>query len=491
MTAGPAPSSGDQIAGGGGRLRMFASLRERDYAWYFVGNTAFFLALQMNIVVRGFLAYDLTTSATALGVVSLAFALPMMFVSPFGGVFSDRLNKRKLLMVAQSCSALVNLVIAIMVITGIIEFWHLVIAAVLTGSIMSFVMPARQAVIPQLVPQQLLMNAISLQMGGMNLTRIAGPALGGLLIAPLGVGGVYLVTVFLFVLGVISLFPLPSHGMVSQRTSAAPALFADLTEGFRYIAADPLFRLLITAALVMPLFMFPVQQILPVFAADTFGSVFADDEGGAIALGLLMGSTGVGGFVGAMLSANLSDVPQKGRMMAGGAIIMTVCFAAFAAASMWLPIPISFWTAITLLIAGNVGGMLFQVTNNTIVQARVPDQYRGRVMSVLMMSFGTMPLGVFPVTIAADRWGAPVAILGAQIIALSVVLLIFGLSARLRRFEFSSLERAELSPAQAARLVAEGKISQEEADRRSGRAAHPGEVAARARTGGGRGQAAG
>ncbi|MEX2376355.1 MAG: MFS transporter, partial [Dehalococcoidia bacterium] len=143
---------------------------QRDYAWYFVGNSAFFLAMQMNVVVRGFLAYDLTDSATALGLVSIGFALPMMFVAPFAGVVSDRVNKRRLLMFSQAGAAAVNLVMGVLILTGLIEFWHLMVAAVGTGSIMSLIMPARQAIIPQLVPQQLLMNAISLQMGGMNLT---------------------------------------------------------------------------------------------------------------------------------------------------------------------------------------------------------------------------------------------------------------------------------------------------------------------------------
>ena len=446
--------------------RTFESLRERDYAWYFAGNTAFFMAIQMNIVVRGYLAYDLTDSAFMLGLVSFAFAMPMLFVAPIAGVVSDRVNKRNLIMWAQSATGVVNLAVAILVIAELIEFWHLIVAALFTGCIMSLVMPARQAVIPQLVPQHLLMNAISLQMGGMNLTRIFGPVLAGVLIAPVGVGGVYIVTVVLFGIGVISILPLPKHGMVSRRTSDVPtAFFTDLVEGFRYIGSDPLFRLLITAALVMPLFMFPVQQILPIFAEDIFGTLFASD---GMELGILMGSTGVGGLVGAIVATNLSDFPKKGPLMGFGALAMAGCFAVFASTSLWLPVVVAFWAGVGMLILGNVGAMIFQVTNNTIIQANVPDEYRGRIMSVLMMSFGTMPLGVVPVSIAADIWGAPKAIVGSQIIAVIVVLLIFGISKRLRQLEFSNLDHAELSPAQAASLVAEGKLSPEEAARLSG-----------------------
>jgi MFS family permease len=459
-------STGPSIETGGLMARTFASLHERDYAWYFVGNLAFFLAMQMNIIVRGYLAYDLTDSATALGMVSIAFALPMMVVAPIAGVVSDRVNKKYLLMVTQSCSGLVNLLIAVLVLTGLIEFWHLVGAALLTGTIMSMVMPARQAVIPQLVPQHLMMNAISLQMGGMNLTRIIGPALGGLLIAPLGVGGVYVVTVALFVLGVASILPLPGHGMVSMEGREPKRFTEDLIGGFQFIGRNPLFRLLITAALVMPLFAFPVQQILPVLAEDVFGGVFADH---AIALGLMMSATGVGGLIGAIFSATISEYPHKGRMMMIGAASMTLCFAAFGAAALWLPIPASFSLAIALLVLGNIGAMAFQVTNNTVIQARVPEEFRGRVMSVMMMSFGTMPLGVVPVTLAADAWGAPAAIIAAQVVGLAVVGVIFGISGQLRGLQMEGMERTELSPAQAARLVAEGQISAEEGARLSGR----------------------
>lgn len=461
IETGPIPASGGILA------RTFASLGERDYTWYFIGNLAFFLAMQMNIIVRGYLAYDLTGSATALGFVSVAFAIPMMVVAPFAGVVSDRVNKKYLLMITQSCSGLVNLGMAVLVIAGLIEFWHLVGAALLTGTIMSMVMPARQAIIPQLVPQQLMMNAISLQMGGMNLTRIIGPALGGLLIAPLGVGGVYVVTVVLFGLGVASIVPLPSHGMVSTEGQEPKNFIEDLLGGFQFIGRNPLFRLLITAALVMPLFAFPVQQILPVFAEDIFGGVF---DNHANALGMLMSATGVGGMIGAIFSASISDYPYRGRMMMIGAASMTICFAAFATTSLWLPIPASFIFAIGLLVLGNIGAMAFQVTNNTVIQARVPDEYRGRVMAVMMMSFGTMPLGVVPVTMAADAWGAPAAIIVAQLVGLGVVGIIFGVSGQLRGLKMDGMERTELSPAQAARMVAEGRISAEEGARLSGRA---------------------
>ena len=440
-------------AGAVGWRRTFAALRERDYAWYFAGNAAFFMAMQMNNLLRGYLAFQLTDAASALGLIAMSMAVPMLLVAPIGGVLADRLNKLALIAAAQSVIVAVNLVVAILILSDRIEFWHLVLGALGTGVAISLAMPARQALVPQLVPQHKLMNAISLQMAGMNLTRIVGPALAGLLIGPLGVGVVWSLSVGLYLFAIATLLPLPRHGMVARGTRRSVG--ADLTGGFRYILATPLFRLLILTGMVMPLFAFPVQLILPVFADDVF-------EGGAGSLGVLMAASGVGGLAGALIAANLDYAPRKGRVMLAGSLLMGVCLIAFALAPGFLP-------ALLFLAVGNVGGMLFMVTNNAVIQAKVPDEFRGRVMSVLMMSFGMMPLGVLPLTVAADLIGARAAVALSSTTMLVVLAAIFTLSRRLRDLNVEALGAVDLSPAQAARLVAEGVVTQEEADRRSGR----------------------
>jgi len=436
--------------------QTFTSLAERDYAWYFGGNIAFFMAMQMNLILRGFLAYDLTNSAVALGLISLTVAFPMLVIAPIGGVITDWFNKRTLLIIAQGLVAAVNVVMTFLIFTDRIEFWHLMAAAVGTGSVISVVMPARQAVVPQLVPQHKLMNAISLQMSGQNLTRIVGTGLGAVLIAPFGVGTSYAVTVVLFAASVLCMFPLPSAGMSSREGNETPRDFRkDLAGGFRFVAANPLFRMLLMTALVMPLFAFPVMQLLPVFAKDVF-------DAPSVGLGVLAASGGVGGLIGSLIAANLDKVESKGWIMLAGALVMAACFIAFALT------PVLGLAAI-VIAAGNVGQMLFMTTNNTVIQARVPDEYRGRVMSMLMMSFGLSPIGVLPVTIAADAIGVQAAIAIASAVFLVLVILVFAFSPRLRELRLSQFAEAELSPAQAARLVADGKITREEAARLTGR----------------------
>ena len=451
--------------------QTFTSLKEPEYAWYFAGNIAFFMGMQMQFVLRGFLGYELTGSAAALGIIAVAIALPMLIVAPFGGVVADRVNKRTLLMVTQSIAAVASFALAVLIIAGVIEFWHLVAISLLTGVVFSFNMPARQALVPNLVPQHKLMNAISLQMGGMNLTRIIAPATGGLLIAPLGAGWVYMLTTGLFALAVLSELHLPKHGM--QSSGEKKSIREDIGVGFRYILDDPTLRILMIAAMLMPLFAFPVQQLLPVFAEDVFTGT---GMSASAKLGILSAATGVGGLTGAMVAANMDNVPAKGRVMFWGGLAMGIFLILFALTP-------SFYLALLFLAAMGVGQMIFQATNNTTIQAELPAEVRGRVMSILMMSFGLMPLGVLPVSIGADQFGAPAAIGTAGVIMLLTLFAMWGVNARLRNLRLERAKESELSPVRAAQLVAEGKMTQEEADHLTGETAR--RDAAAARRGGG------
>ena len=442
----------------------FSSLRERDFAWYFAGNSIFFMAMQMNLLLRGYLAFELTDTAIALGLIAVTLALPMLLVAPLGGVIADRYNKRTLLIVVQLFIAGVNAALATLIIADLIEFWHLLLGTLGLGVSISIMMPARQAMVPSLVPQHRIMNAISLQMGGMNLTRIIGPTIGGLLIAPLGIGVVWGLGVVLYLFSVATLLRLPKYGMVAT-TYEVQGFREELVRGFRYVGSQPLLRLLIVAGMIMPLFAFPVQLVLPVFAEDVF-------EQGPGALGALMAAAGIGGLIGALIAANLEHLPRKSVIMLIGTVIMSSAYIMFAQSTAFgLAPPKAFGLGLVMFGIGNIGGMLFMTINNATIQALVSDEMRGRAMSLLMMSFGVMPLGILPLTIAVDAFGAPATVAVSSFVMLVSLVLFFALSSRLRNLSVAALAYAELSPAQAAELVAEGKITQTDADRLTGRAA--------------------
>ena len=440
----------------------FSSLRDRDFAWYFTGNTAFFIAMQMNQLLRGYLAFQLTDAAIALGLIAVTIALPMLLVAPLGGVIADRYDKRRLLIVVQLFIAGVNAVLAALIITDLIEFWHLLVGTFGLGITISMMMPARQAMLPSLVPQHRMMNAVSLQMGSMNLTRIIGPTIGGLLIAPLGIGTVWVLGVAMYIVSVATLLKLPKYGMVSGYEIRS--FREDLVGGFRYVGSQPLLRLLIITGMFMPLFAFPVQLVLPVFAEDVF-------EQGPGALGTLMAAAGFGGLIGALISANLDHLPRKSVIMLIGTVIMSSAYVLFAmSTSLGLAPSAAFGLGLVMFGVGNIGGMLFMTTNNATIQAVVSDEMRGRSMSLLMMSFGVMPLGILPITMAVDAFGAPATIAVSSLLMLASMVLFFAFNTRLRTMNVVALAYAELSPAKAAELVAEGKITQAEAERLTGRA---------------------
>ena len=439
------PPAAPAASGRSNRLSTtFASLSERDFAWFFTGNLAFFMATQMQFVTRGYLAFDLTDSAAALGWVTAAGALPMLLGAPFGGVVADRVNKKRLLLVTQIVAAAGASTAGALVITDQIEFWHLLIIGAVSGCVFAFNMPARQAIVPQLVPRHKMMNAISLQMGGQNLTRVAAPALAGGLIAPIGVGWVYVLIGILFITPVLSEFRIPDHGMTNVRTKSA-RVHEDFAESLRYIRNDPMLARLIVLGLVFPLFAIPLYQILPVFADEVF-------DAGPGGLGLLASSTGIGGVVGALIAAALSRSEHKGRLMLIAGIWLGVLYIIFTRVDGLAP-------AVVLLGLGSVGGVVMQTTNNTVIQATVAEEVRGRVMSIVMMSFGLMPLGVIPLSQAAEAFGPQAAVAGSSVIMLVLLVGLFIASPSLRRLRVGAGGRAELSPAQAAKLVAEGRIS--------------------------------
>ena len=432
-------------------LATFSSLQESEFAWFFGGNMAFFMAMQMQFVLRGYLAYELTGSAAALGLTAISITLPMLLFAPIAGVVADRVNKKTLLMVTQVFAAVASFAVTALILADLIAFWHILAVSVVTGLVFSFNMPTRAAIVPLLVPQQKLMNAVSLQAGGQNFTRILAPALGGMLIAPLGAGWVYGITGLFFLVAVASEMRLPKHGLTTAPKNTR--FIHEFTEGLQFVARDRLLAMLVCLSMLVPLFSFPAQQLLPIFADDIF-------DQGAQGLGFLAAMSGLGGLIGAIVSANMDRQPAKGRLMFIGGMTMAIFLFLFA-------IVPYLWLAMILLACANVGQMLAQNTSNAVIQAKSPPELRGRVNSLMLMSFGLMPLGVLPVTALADATGVQFAVAASSIVLIVILLLLYGLVTPLRRLRLDALQATELSAVQAATLVAEGKMSQDEADRRS------------------------
>ena len=397
----------------------FASLSIPDYNKYFWGMVAFFSGMNMMIVLRGYLVYDLTDSEIALSMVMLGVALPMLVIAPIGGVVADRVDRRTLMIWAQVVVTLLNLANTVLIIAGVIEFWHLMVFSTLSGFAFSFNMPARQAAIPNLVPRALLMNAMSLGSSAMNGTRIVAPAVGGLLIQPIGIGGAFGVMTGLYALSVVFSLGLPK--MPPELREKSVTFFSDFADGFSFIKGNHLVMGLLLLGTVPAIFLMPYQTLLPVFAEDVW-------HVGASGLGAMQAISGVGGLAGGLFVANMDHYPRKGGLMFFAAMATGVFLIAFALSPV-------FGMALPMLAFVGLFSMVFMTVNNTVIQSVIPDNVRGRVMSVLMMSFGLMPLGAVPASIAAAYIGTPAVVAIGAVMMMASVAAFYALYPQFRQLD--------------------------------------------------------
>ncbi|MCL4243363.1 MAG: MFS transporter [Dehalococcoidia bacterium] len=415
------------------RAGAFSSLKHQQFRWMYASNIAFFFAMNGQFVVRSYLAYDLTKSEFALGLINLVVAIPMLVVSPFGGVIADRVEKRRLILTGQSVLVLNELAILVLLLTDTLQFWHMLVAVFFMGCTFPFIMPARQAIVVSIVGRQGLGNAMALQMGGMNAARVVGPVLAGFIIALAGVRWVYVVAVTMYAIALFSMSRVskspPVEGMGKK-----PVL-SELWGGMRYVAGDPPVRALMILGIVPMLLAMPFQALLVVFAEDIWHK-------GSSGLGLLQAAAGIGGIMGSFYVAWRGETPRRLRMM------MTSLLA-FAGGLFLFAISPWFLLALPLVLLADVFASIFVTLNNTAVQLLIPDEVRGRVMALMMMTFGLTPLGTVPVAAMAQAFGAPVAVAVAAVVTAGLSLAIFALSRALRGIDATSQAALEADAAAA------------------------------------------
>ncbi len=398
---------------------MFSSLANRDFRFLWIGNLGATFAMQMQMVARGWLIYDMTRSPMDLAWVMLSFSLPMILFSLFGGVAADRLTKKWVMVATQTANCVGTVWLASIVITGNVEFWHFIAFGVFNGSILSFSMPARQAVIPEIVGEAQLVNAIALNSATMSLSRVLGPGIAGAIIALVaggdttshfGVGVVFMVNAALYLLSVLSLLVLHHQGH-SQMTHSAP-ITRDIADGFRYIWNHEVLRGLIIMTFIPLLFGFPVQSLMPVFNTEVL-------FGGPTELGLLMSGMGAGAVGGSLLLARMSDSRHKGLILFSSAFAWSVFLALFA----WTE---TFWTAMVASALTGLVSSIFMSLHMSLVTLIIVPEMRGRVMSVMMMTFGLMPIGALPVAFFAETIGIAISLFGCAVglAALTLLLMI-------------------------------------------------------------------
>ncbi len=392
-----------------GWRQTFSSLSgNRNFKFLFAGNIGFFFGMNMMIILSAWLVIEEWDDAAKLGELMAWVALPMLVLAPIAGVVTDRVDKRKLVLIAQSLLVITNSIVAALIITGTIEFWHLRVVYMVSSVAFAFNMPARGALVALLVPRDKLMNAIAINTAAMNASRIVAPPMAGLLVAPIGTGGAYILSTVFYASAVAAAYFLPSMPPKREREFT---FFEDFVGGFSYIKRSSVLLGLILFATVPMIFAMPYMTLLPVLA-DRVWHV------GSTGFGVLQAAGAVGGLAGAFLVANLGSYPKKTRLLLGGALAFGGFLVMFAL-SPW------YYLALVFIALLGFGSMVVTTVNNTAIQLVIPHEVRGRVMSVMMMTFGLMPLGSVPAGIMAERVGAPLVVAVSAGLFVVAALLVF------------------------------------------------------------------
>jgi MFS family permease len=373
---------------------IIRALRNSNYRLYFGGQLVSLIGTWMQQVAMSWLVYRLTGSVLLLGVVAFCGQIPVLLLAPFGGLWSDRRDRRLILIATQAASLVQALALAALTLSRVVQPWHLVALALALGVINAVDIPARQAFVVRLVDRRDdLPNAIALNSFAMNAARLVGPAVAGVLVSLVGEGMCFLLNAASYLTVLLALTAIRSGHDTRPAQSARHAL----GEGFAYAFSRGPIRGLLLLVAVISLSATPYTVLMPVYAKEIFG-------GDARLLGLLLGCAGGGALVGTVVLAarktlaGLENVIALAPLLAGAGLMI-------------LALSVQPWQAMPALALVGFGVISSVASANTMIQALVADELRGRVMSIFTMAFlGLAPLGSLAAGSLAHVVGAPTAL---------------------------------------------------------------------------------
>ncbi|MYE85272.1 MAG: MFS transporter, partial [Gammaproteobacteria bacterium] len=351
--------------------------------------------MNMQIVARGWLVYTLTSSALDLAWVTLSFMIPLVAFALLGGVMADRVPKRGIIMLAQGLNSVATILLGVIILVGQVDFWDFIWFGFFNGTVLALSMPARQAMVPELVPERLIFTAMGLTTTSWNLSRILGPAMAGFLIAWIaggdttshfGVGIVYFMIAALYLASSLAMWRVAPTRPSARAEDQHP--LRDIADGMRYIWDNPPVLGLILLSIVPFLFGMPINTLLPAYNEDIL-------SGGADDLGLLMSAMGIGAIVGSLMMATMGELRGKGRWLIGTSIAWAGATALVGTADSQL------WAVAAVALVGWLSSWNMSL-NRGLLQTSIKPTMRGRVLSIDMMSHGLMPLGVIPISLIAE-----------------------------------------------------------------------------------------
>jgi predicted MFS family arabinose efflux permease len=357
--------------------KSISALKHRNFRLFWTAQMISLTGTWMHQTAQGWLVYKLTDSPFFLGLTGMTASLPILLFTLAGGVVADRFPKRNIILTTQGILMCLALILAILVATGTVSIWYVLVLAFFIGSAHSFEIPARQSFIIEMVGKKDLLNAIALNSSAFHGARMIGPAIAGVLMGLIGLAACFFINSLSFLATIVGLLKMrfkPDEIKTSPKTGA----IVELKEGLSYIFHHPEVYTLLILVGITSFFGFPYITFLPVYARDIL-------ETGETGLGVLMGFAGAGAFSGAVSLALRGDSSRKGIIMAVSGIIFSLALFVFSMSR-------NVWLSCAMLFFVGTGAINQIATANSLLQISVPDHLRGRVMS----SFTTMFLGMAP-----------------------------------------------------------------------------------------------
>jgi MFS family permease len=392
-------------------------ITNRDFRMIWFGMVLSMGGFQMQMVARGILVYNMTDDSLITGIVGMGFAPSLLIVSLYGGVLGDRVERRKLIQLSQAANGVFAGVVAILMFTGTLAWGHLFAVSVAQGAMFALQMPARQAAIPSMVGKDQLPNAFALNAMAMSMMTLIAPALAGVLYEVIGPENVYVLVCAVMLSAVVFTSLVPK--MYPPESITKTSVIENIKGGFRYIGSNKLILNLMIYSVIVALLSMPFRMLVQVYAKDIYGSDASE-------VGILLTALGLGGLVGTLSIANLRKGHRRGWIVIGGAFV--------ASASLGLIVAVPVYAAGVLGMVGmGLAEQARWALGQSLMMESTTDEYRARVMSVLMMTFGLMPLGMLPLGYAMKEFGArpPVGVIATALLVFALASIV--LMPRIRR----------------------------------------------------------
>ena len=385
--------------------KTFESIKKIDFLFLLIAILMLMSGVQIQMLASSYLTYDIESSGTILGLVSAGSSIPILLFSLFGGAIADKFNRKRIILGGQLFSGSIATVVAMLLFMGILNWHHLFAASLLQGVVFAFLFPAKQAIIPQIVGKDLLSNAVALNASVMSMTTLLAPGIAGVLYGLIGPAKLYvLISVLCFSSSIFTLL-IKSDMKISTGKSdkevgsgknrGLRVVMGEIGEGLRFVIKNQLIFILLLLALATTLFAMPFRFLLPIFIKDIYHL-------GPDAMGLLVSLTGLGALIGSLWVASLRK-GYRGQVLIAGTLISGVVLLLVAA------IPFYYFAAVMMLFLG-LGDSIRRTTNMALLMEGCDEEYRGRIMSIYMLNFGLMPLGVLPAGFAADLVGGQISV---------------------------------------------------------------------------------